>query len=214
MWSKKQISELAARRGVSDGSREQQAEQLREALSVLKSALPSWGFELVAVQSVVQGSKRGARGEVMVVWLYPEHVHGWGVLLSQDHQGVQTLVQDHGATPMEALLAVFAALAMSATSAGALSPKTDEGVEPPDATFATLARARMHALGLTQQQLADRMGILQPNIGKYLSGRHQPGLDLILRWAQALECSPRELVPLRAQAGPSASAAPMPSNTD
>ena len=68
-------------------------------------------------------------------------------------------------------------------------------------TFATLARARLTHLGMTQTELARRLGYTQPaTIHTYLTGEKEPGERMIYRWARALECSPRDLLPDEAPA--------------
>ena len=48
-----------------------------------------------------------------------------------------------------------------------------------------IARLRI-AKGLTQEELAERAGVRQPNIARLESGKHQPTLDLLRRVAEAL----------------------------
>jgi len=64
-------------------------------------------------------------------------------------------------------------------------------------TFGSLVRARLYAMGrMSQSELARRMGYSgSGSINCYIVGRSTPGLDLIMRCAAALECSPRDLVP-------------------
>ena len=65
-----------------------------------------------------------------------------------------------------------------------------------DLTFANLARGRLKELGLTQVQLAERLGYsTQGSVSAYLTGRKSPTLTTVYAWARALECSPRDLVP-------------------
>ena len=70
-----------------------------------------------------------------------------------------------------------------------------------DPNFASLARARLKQLGLTQQDLANRLGYkTQGGVSSYLTGRRTPTLTVVYAWARALECSPRDLVPEEAPA--------------
>lgn len=41
--------------------------------------------------------------------------------------------------------------------------------------------------GMTQTQLAEKIGVKQPTIGQYLSGRAMPALDTLANLCQALE---------------------------
>lgn len=46
-------------------------------------------------------------------------------------------------------------------------------------TWPEIARARMKELGITQEKLAERLGVSQGGIGHWLSGRREPSLDTI-----------------------------------
>ena len=57
-------------------------------------------------------------------------------------------------------------------------------------------RARRKALGLTQAQLAGRLGIPQSCISRIERGRRDLTVTGTLpRWARALECAPADLLP-------------------
>jgi DNA-binding XRE family transcriptional regulator len=60
--------------------------------------------------------------------------------------------------------------------------------------FCENVRARREKLGLTQQQIALKMGITVPTFYQIESGRHAPGIDAIGRVADALECSAADLL--------------------
>jgi transcriptional regulator with XRE-family HTH domain len=45
---------------------------------------------------------------------------------------------------------------------------------------------RRFALGLSQRQLASRMGTSQSEISNLEKGMHDPGIDTLTRWAEAL----------------------------
>lgn len=53
---------------------------------------------------------------------------------------------------------------------------------------------RLNALGIDQRELARRVGISEVSLSRYLNGRRDPGLSLIIRMAEALECEPSFLV--------------------
>lgn len=55
-------------------------------------------------------------------------------------------------------------------------------------------RERRKELGMTQVQLAERMGILQPDVSVIESGQVVSGLLMVARVAVALDMSPVELV--------------------
>jgi len=54
-------------------------------------------------------------------------------------------------------------------------------------------RERRKELGMTQVQLAERMGILQPDVSVIESGQVVSGLLMVARVAVALDMSPVEL---------------------
>lgn len=68
-------------------------------------------------------------------------------------------------------------------------------VKMEDDSFGGLARAQLKLLGWTQQQLAERLGVKQAMVSRYLTGGTQPTFEMIMRWAWALGCSPHALVP-------------------
>jgi transcriptional regulator with XRE-family HTH domain len=56
-------------------------------------------------------------------------------------------------------------------------------------------RPRRHALGLSLQQLADRVGTSKGQIDKLEKGQRRLTIDWLNRLAQALECHPVDLLP-------------------
>ncbi len=62
------------------------------------------------------------------------------------------------------------------------------------ARFCRNVRARRRELGLTQVQLAERLGVKQPTIALIEQGRACPGLDVVERIARALDISPEALL--------------------
>jgi transcriptional regulator with XRE-family HTH domain len=57
-------------------------------------------------------------------------------------------------------------------------------------TFCNNIKARRIALGLTQKEVADRMGVAQATYAECESGRHAPGLPQIERICEALYVTP------------------------
>ena len=49
-------------------------------------------------------------------------------------------------------------------------------------------KTRMKAQGWTQQEIAQRMGILQPNLASILNGRRSPTLNSLTALVDAVEC--------------------------
>lgn len=62
-----------------------------------------------------------------------------------------------------------------------------ERLGPRYAVIEEVIRARRRAK-LSQRELAERMGVKQPVVGRLESGRHDPRLDTIVRAAEALGC--------------------------
>jgi transcriptional regulator with XRE-family HTH domain len=62
-------------------------------------------------------------------------------------------------------------------------------------TFGERAMAKIVSLGLTQMDVAQRLGVTQTQISRLINGGHQPGFGQIMLWAIALECSPHDLIP-------------------
>jgi transcriptional regulator with XRE-family HTH domain len=61
-------------------------------------------------------------------------------------------------------------------------------------TFATNLRAARIAAGLTQQALADRLGVHQPLIVRWERGQTSPGVHWLPRIAEALGCEVGRLI--------------------
>lgn len=68
------------------------------------------------------------------------------------------------------------------------------------AEFCERVKARRKELGLTQVQMADRLGISQPGYAAIEAGKCEPGLNQILRLAQALNTTAQELIPVPVKA--------------
>jgi transcriptional regulator with XRE-family HTH domain len=49
-------------------------------------------------------------------------------------------------------------------------------------------RRRRKELGLTQQDVATRMSIARPQVAQAEAGQNSPTLDMVERYAKALEC--------------------------
>ena len=56
----------------------------------------------------------------------------------------------------------------------------------------SLSALRLQA-GLSQQQVAERMGVSQPQVARCEQGKHDPGTETIARWAEALGVSGAEV---------------------
>lgn len=54
-------------------------------------------------------------------------------------------------------------------------------------TWHSLAKSRMKKLGITQEQLAEKLGVTQGAIGHWLNKRREPSMDIILGILAALE---------------------------
>lgn len=54
-------------------------------------------------------------------------------------------------------------------------------------TWHTLAKSRMKKLGITQEQLAEKLGVTQGAIGHWLNKRREPSMDIILQIMAVLE---------------------------
>jgi transcriptional regulator with XRE-family HTH domain len=55
-------------------------------------------------------------------------------------------------------------------------------------TMGEIARARRVELGLTQQEVADRLGVKQPTVAAFERGGVSPNLESLRRYADALNC--------------------------
>jgi len=60
--------------------------------------------------------------------------------------------------------------------------------------FCENVKKRRRLLGLTQQEVADALGVSQPSYAQIESGRRMPGLDVVERVAQALDVLPADLL--------------------
>jgi transcriptional regulator with XRE-family HTH domain len=62
-------------------------------------------------------------------------------------------------------------------------------------TFGTNVRDKRIRLGLSQEELSDRSGLHRTYIGSVERGERNVSLENIFVLAQALECSPKSLLP-------------------
>ena len=60
--------------------------------------------------------------------------------------------------------------------------------------FRRNVRERMEALGITQGDLCQRLGVTSSYISQMLSGHRRPGLDSLKNFAQALNIEPADLL--------------------
>lgn len=60
----------------------------------------------------------------------------------------------------------------------------------------------MQELELSQATLAERLGVQQSNVSTYLTGKRDPGLEIVERWAEALECTAADLMSEKPAAAP------------
>lgn len=67
-------------------------------------------------------------------------------------------------------------------------PKPKESPSAPTrASIGLRLRAARETAGLTQVQLAARLGIAQHNVSLYECGNRMPRVDFVWKWAQACE---------------------------
>jgi transcriptional regulator with XRE-family HTH domain len=69
------------------------------------------------------------------------------------------------------------------------------------AEFCERVKARRKELGLTQVQMAERLGITRPMYTHIETGKFAPGFMLLYRLAAALETTPQDLMPVPVKAG-------------
>lgn len=62
-------------------------------------------------------------------------------------------------------------------------------------TFGERAMARIVELGLTQQEVSQRLGVTQTQVSRLINATHLPGFEQIMFWSIVLECSPHDLIP-------------------
>lgn len=60
--------------------------------------------------------------------------------------------------------------------------------------FSKRIKRKLVSLGIDQRELAKRAGISEVSLSRYMSGYRKPTYDIIIRIAQALHCSPGELI--------------------
>jgi transcriptional regulator with XRE-family HTH domain len=61
-------------------------------------------------------------------------------------------------------------------------------------TWQNKAKARLKALGMTQDHLADQLDVSKGTVSHWLSGRHQPSISRLIRIAHLLEIPFAELI--------------------
>ena len=66
---------------------------------------------------------------------------------------------------------------------------------PATATVGDMIALRRKDMGLTQQELASTVGVSRPQVANIESGRHDPPISAIRRYADALECNVKDLIP-------------------
>lgn len=66
---------------------------------------------------------------------------------------------------------------------------------PATATVGDMIALRRKLLGLTQQELAATVGVSRPQVANIESGRHDPPVSAIRRYADALKCNVKDLIP-------------------
>ena len=65
-------------------------------------------------------------------------------------------------------------------------------------------KARREELGLSQDQLADRLGTNRNDVSKYETGKYEMGISALFQYAEALETDPLQLSPQRFNRGQTA----------
>lgn len=66
---------------------------------------------------------------------------------------------------------------------------------PATATVGDMIARRRHVLGLTQMELAAQIGVSRPQIANIESGRSDPQVSQLRKYADALKCTVRDLIP-------------------
>lgn len=64
-----------------------------------------------------------------------------------------------------------------------------------NATVGDMIALHRKKLGLTQHELAGSIGVSRPQIANIESGRHDPPVSTLRRYAEALKCSVKDLIP-------------------
>ena len=60
--------------------------------------------------------------------------------------------------------------------------------------FVSNVRERMAELGLSQKDVAERLGVTQSYVSQILSGHRRPGLDSLEEFAEVLGIKPEDLI--------------------
>lgn len=77
---------------------------------------------------------------------------------------------------------------------GEISPSKTGGPDPIDLAVGARIRLQRHAVGLSQQSLAARLGLSFQQIQKYERGANRVSASMLVRTAEALGCSPALLL--------------------
>lgn len=104
------------------------------------------------------------------------------------------------ATVMEALFPSLAADYCEVELAAANHPNSMERemqLDEQEKTFSARVRAQMEAKGITQEQLADLVGVSQPAISLILNREARPQQRTVKKFAEALGVSEEELWPVQ-----------------
>jgi transcriptional regulator with XRE-family HTH domain len=76
--------------------------------------------------------------------------------------------------------------------------KKSEGVIRVARSIGANIKARRHALGMTQRELAERLGVTQANVSRVESSQKGPGGEMLLSIAGALGCDVNDLLGVEA----------------
>lgn len=60
--------------------------------------------------------------------------------------------------------------------------------------FTKRIKCRLRALHIDQRELARRAGLTDAAVSRYMKGYRKPTYDIVIRLAQALECSAGDLI--------------------
>jgi transcriptional regulator with XRE-family HTH domain len=72
--------------------------------------------------------------------------------------------------------------------------KKSEGVSRVSRSIGANIKARRHALGMTQRELAERLKITQANVSRVEASQRGPGGEMLLSIAEALGCDVKDLL--------------------
>ena len=66
---------------------------------------------------------------------------------------------------------------------------------PANTTVGDMISLHRRELGLTQQELAGAVGVSRPQIANIEAGRSDPPVSVLRRYADALQCELKDLIP-------------------